>query len=479
MGYSKLTYEEYIENPDVWSMTPPKWASELSAKGYVGRCALDFYDDIFGDDLEVSRMPEDYVSGEYGGIAVERVPQFYPSGKPKLNRNGQQEYKGKRYTITQGNGELYDLIEKSENFCMLSPISYVGKNRTIENARYLYALCIEVDYIEPKHGIDELVYSWERDYKPIPKPTYIVCSGNGLHLYYVFERPLPLWKNVYISLNEAKKYLTPRLWTKFVTTAYEKIEYESLNQPFRCVGSVTKSGSYAMAFEVGEKVTIEYMNRFLPTDKKIEQFYKASCTLEQAEELYPKWYQRRIVEGEDRGHYNRHKPIYFNWIEKILEGTEVGKRYNCLENLCSLAVQCQIEPEQVEKDCRMVAERLEMLTVSEDNHFTEYDIMCALRTYYAADEKAYRRRTEFISKKTGIPLTPNKRNGRKRKDHVKYMNNQRAFKVEMGECTNGGRPDKENIVKDYVLTHPSATVTEISKALNISRTTVYKYLKSN
>ena len=47
---------------------------------------------------------------------MERVPQFYPSGKPKLNRNGQQEYKGKRHTITQGNVELYDLIEKSENF---------------------------------------------------------------------------------------------------------------------------------------------------------------------------------------------------------------------------------------------------------------------------------------------------------------------------------------------------------------------------
>ena len=127
----------------------------------------------------------------------------------------------------------------------------------------------------------------------------------------------------------------------------------------------------------------------------------------------------------------------------------------------------------------MVAERLEVLTVSDDNHFTEYDIMCALKTYYLADEKAYRRRTEFISKKTGIPLTPNKRNGRKKADHVKYMNNLRKFKTEMGECTNGGRPDKENIVKDYVLTHPSATVTEISKALNISRTTVYKYLKSN
>ena len=46
----------------MYKRQPPKWASELSAKGYVGRCAIDFYDDIFGDDLEVSRMPEDYVS---------------------------------------------------------------------------------------------------------------------------------------------------------------------------------------------------------------------------------------------------------------------------------------------------------------------------------------------------------------------------------------------------------------------------------
>lgn len=51
----------------------------------------------------------------------------------------------------------------------------------------MYALCIEVDYIQEKGGIDELIYSWERKNLPVPKPTYIVCSGNGLHLYYVFE----------------------------------------------------------------------------------------------------------------------------------------------------------------------------------------------------------------------------------------------------------------------------------------------------
>lgn len=478
MGYSKLTYEDYIKNPCVWNIVPPKWVAELSEKGYKGISAIDFYDDIFGDDLEVSRLPEDYISGEYAGIAVERVPQFYPSGKPKLNRNGQQEYKGKRHTITQGNVELYDLIEKSENFCMISPISYIGKNRTIENARYLYALCIEVDYIEPKHGIDELIYSWERDYKPIPKPTYIVCSGNGLHIYYVFERPLPLWKNVYISLNEAKKYLTPRFWTKFITTAYEKIEYESLNQPFRCVGTATKNGSYAMAFEVGEKVTIEYMNKFLPEDKKIEQFYKASRPLEQAKELYPEWYKKRIIEGKERGHYNRYKPIYFNWIEKILEGAEVGKRYNCLENLCSLAVQCQIDPEQVEKDCRMVAERLERLTVSDDNHFTDYDVLCALKTYYTAGEKAYRRRTDFISKKTGIPLIPNKRNGRKQEVHLMGA---RAIQ-EINDKVNGtnwregnGRPTAEQTVKEWQQAYPEGRKADCIWETGLSKPTVYKW----
>ena len=73
MGYSKLTYEEYVEHPEVWNVEPPKWAKELSEKGYPGVSAIDFYDDIFGEDLEEERLPEDYVRGEYAAIAIERV----------------------------------------------------------------------------------------------------------------------------------------------------------------------------------------------------------------------------------------------------------------------------------------------------------------------------------------------------------------------------------------------------------------------
>ena len=69
MGDSKLTYAA----PECWVVQLPLWASELADRGYESVSAVDFYDDIFGEDLEEERLPEDYVKGEYAGIAIERV----------------------------------------------------------------------------------------------------------------------------------------------------------------------------------------------------------------------------------------------------------------------------------------------------------------------------------------------------------------------------------------------------------------------
>ena len=38
-----------------------------------------------------------------------------------------------------------------------------------------------------------------------------------------------------------------------------------------------------------------------------------------------------------------------------------------------------------------------------------------------------------------------------------------------------GRPDKSEIIIKYIADHPDASVSEIAKALGVSRTTVYKY----
>ena len=55
------------------------------------------------------------------------------------------------------------------------------------------------------------------------------------------------------------------------------------------------------------------------------------------------------------------------------------------------------------------------------------------------------------------------------------MNNQRAFKVEMGECTNGGRPEKAEIVADWCRKNPNGTKADCIRETGLSKKTVYKW----
>lgn len=474
MGYPKLTYDDYVDNIDYWygeqGIELPLWASDLAARGYRAVSALDFYDDIFGEDLEPHREPEDYRVGEYAAIALEIVPNG-------LDERGSQRYVGKRTTVTRELQELYDLIERSDNLCMMSALSYAGKKRTNENARYIHALVIEIDEIRPKSGLHELIYSWQRTVATMPKPTYIVCSGSGVHLYFVFARPVPLFPFIFEQFSAAKTYLTRNFWSSYVTSAWERVQYESVNQPFRCVGSMGKSGNRcAMAFQTGDKITIEDLNKLLPEDLQIKEVYKSKLPLCEAKERYPEWYQRRIVEGKPRGHWQRHPGIYYNWIDKILMGAKVGRRYKCLENLCSLAVQCGIEPERVEADCWMIAERFERMTDDDKNHFTSYDVLCALKTYHYKDEGAYRRRREFVEASTGIPLKENRRNGRNQVAHLARARAVQEIDYPDGAWRRGnGRPKAHETVQQWRRANAEGSKKQCKEATGLSYPTIRKW----
>lgn len=478
MGFSKLHFQDYIDNIDYWLGTMnvqlPKWATDVAMYGGKSVSAVDFYEDLFGGDLEPHRMPEDYRSGEYAAIALEICPNE--------NKNSKSKFIGKRRTITQDLTELFDLIDTSENFCMMSPISYCGKHRTVENARYLYAMVIEIDGVIKSSGMNELFYSWERMVSPLPKPTYVVCSGGGVHLYFVFEKPIPLWKNVYEQLNKARQELIPRFWNTYVSK--EKIQYESAAQGFRIVGTRAKQDNvYVMAFEVGKKVSIEYMNSFIRNeDNKILNFYKSSVSLEEAKEKYPEWYQRRIENGESKQHWYKHQGIYHNWIEKIAAEAEVGHRYHCLEALCALAVQCNIPPEQLENDCRHLMMRFESLTNDDQNHFTEHDVLCAIKTYHQASQNAYERNIDVISNKTGIQLLRNKRNGRKQHLHLKLARaNRDILCEERGKKDwreGNGRKSQQEVIRKWQAENPDGKKADCIRETGLSKPTVYKWWNS-
>lgn len=469
MGYSKLRYEDIVEHPEVWlgkdGMVLPAWADEIASLDYDGVWAVDFYTDLFGEHLEPSRMPEDYQTGEYGAIALEIIDHGH-------KRNA------RRFTVTDGCIELFDLIDRSDNFVIVAPVAYAGKERRNENARFLFALCVEIDDINPKNGINELFYTFERENRPVPRPTYIVCSGNGLHLYYVFERPIPLFKNIFKQLTDAKTYMTKQLWSAQISNSHDNIQYESLCQAFRVVGTAGKDKrKVALAFKTGPKLTIEAFNERLPQKYAITEIYKSDLPLAKAKELYPDWYQKRVVEKQERGHWNRHEGIYYNWIEKCKQGAKVNHRYYCLENLCSLAVQCCIPPEQVEKDVRELAEYFETLTIEEDNHFTEYDIICAMRTYNEPTESAYRRRIEYISERTDIPLVENLRRGKKQAWHLEDIREAKANMKRRGQAFKNpeGRPAKTDIVREWRASHPDGRKADCARDTGLDPKTIRKW----
>lgn len=485
VDYTRLTYLQFASDPGLYCEQEknrfPKFAEQLSLLGYPGVNALDFYGDLFGDELQEEQQDkESYQQGEYSAITLELVP-----GKDK---QGNDRLMGRRRLVTREMTDLWDLINTSDNQCYMAAASYAGRNRRNDNARYLYAIVIDLDgIVEAKftqdnrfsRGLMELIHQWNRDVHRMPKPTYMVCSGGGLHLYYVFKRPIPLFSNVFKQLSEVKRWMTKGIWSSYVTNYHDKIQFQGLCQAFRIVGTKTKYGGRALAFKVGDKITLEELNSYLPKKYQVSIVYKSDLPLAKAKELYPEWYQRRIVEGGGKKHYNRYEGIYHNWVDKIMDpdkGAKVGHRYHCLENLCSLAVQCEISPEQLQADITRVSDYFESLTNDEKNHFTIDDQLAAMDTYDRAGDDAYYRKIEYISEKTGIDLIPNKRNGRTQEQHIKRITALRDIDYPDGSWREGnGRKPKDKIVYEWRQAHPDGKKADCIKDTGLTKPTVYKW----
>ena len=446
---------------------------------------MAFYRDIFPEgelapweDDPSSDSPSASEGYKYVGIAVEVTN--------KLKKNGKQYVK--RHTICD-ELDTIDLLQHSENFVLLSPISYIGKSRKSENARFLYALSVEIADLVTKNGkqfgLANLIVQWSALKPRIPQPTYIVASGSGLHLYYVFDKPIALFPNVVDSLKVYKKELTRKLWNVKVTNSHEegKIQYESLFQGFRLAGGKTKSGDRTEVFRTGERVTIEYMNRVVLEQMKISEAYKKDFTIADARIKFPEWYERRIVQGDKTrkkwdiaGKVNGGNPyaLYDWWLDRIRYEAQVNHRYYCLLMLVIYAIKCEVPQERVEADCFELMELFESLTVEEDNHFTEKDVMDALQAY--EDKALFTYPIGSIVYHSGLHIEKNKRNGRKQAVHLAGARALQALDYPNGEWRKGnGRPSAEHIVREWQENNPGKRKADCVRDTKLDKKTVYKW----
>lgn len=452
-------------------------ANAIFQLGYEEVAPMSFYRDIFpSGELDIWREnPSERKENEprYTAIAIEITNQ-HKQGRPLV----------KRYTITDDLDEI-DGLMYSNNFCVMSPISYIGKSRKSLNARYMYALCVEIDgiiYSQKKKSYDglyALINQWQTDWIPIP--TYLVASGTGLHLYYLWEKPIPLFQNVVKSLDKYKRVLTDKLWNYHVTyyNTVDSIQYESIFQGFRMVGTITKKGDRVYAYRVGERVSIDYMNKFLldrERDKAIVQIYKSNLTLAQAKAKYPRWYEDRIVKKKAKGGWTCKRDLYDWWKRRIMTEAHVGHRYYCMMSLCIYAIKCDIDQAELERDCFELMDIFEAKTDSETNHFTEKDVIDALQSFEDKGLITYPRNS--ISFKSGLKIEANKRNYREQKLHLKIARAHKSILKEAGELQNDGRPSAEPIVQQWQLENPQGTKAQCIRETKLSKSTVYKHWNS-
>lgn len=444
-----------------------------------------FYDSIFRSYLDV---PDAFNKGEYTGIVTQ------------IHTTLQGDQFIHRYSITDGLIELDNLIDSStpQDFSFLAPISYCGKRTTAENSRFLFAYAIDLDDLLVDDGQPQGLYNlyYQMYDGQLPEPSYIVSSGTGVHLYFIFDDPIPLWKDNTKLLSKIRKRLVKKIWNSYITNSYtqKKIQYESLYQGFRVVGTTTKTGSICKAYRwgTGDTISLEYLLPYLYDEKEVSKLLetlkpKTKYNYAQLKALYPGWTDRHFDSTgkplpKDQqvrlyGGWTASKNVYDWYLKRITDEAQSGHRYHSLMCLASYAEKCGVDYDRFEADCWGLFDLYKSRDNVVTNRWTKSDVRSALKTY--GNPKSRYLTIDAISGYSGIQITKNKRNYRKQKTHMQIMTSIRDVLYPDGSWRdgNGRKPKKDQIIA-WRKNNPNGTKAQCIRETGISKPTVYKWWDS-
>ena len=459
-------------DPDEWCNAYERYTGEVTP--------LQFYKDIFPPDTIEGRNEHDKP------CPIISVTDYREDGTKYV------------HNLTVFND--YETLKRADknDFALCSMCTYSGKHKTAKGAFKCHGFCIDLDGVDLKH-LQILLMGFNK--KIIPYPTYIVNSGHGVHVYYVFENPVPLYPKLINSLQRLKKGLTREVWTH-ETSSYnvKDRQFQGIYQNFRMVGSKSKlaydkkkkryrkTTKYIIrAFKIGTKVDITYLNNFVDKEYQMDadpndwaSYWSPDITpLNQAKELYPDWYERRIVQGLPKGHYKCSDGLYKWWLNKVPNIAKDGNRYWCIAFLYVYGIKCGIAKEWVDEDAYALIPLLDNMTVTEDNAFTEEDVESASRMYV---QDSIDCPISFIEEKCGIHIERSRRNGRKQAEHLKRA---RAVRDVINDNwrEGAGRPvgttktetKASKIIAQWKEQHPNGKKIECERDTGLSRHTILKW----
>lgn len=375
----------------------------------------------------------------------------------------------------------------------ITPVTYFGKRKDMRYAQDIYAIVLDIDLVS-KAGAENLAYYITRP--DFLKPTYIVNSGSGVHLYFVLDKPVRLHRSqdAVDKLSAMKRKIALGYWKYGDVSSKERIDAQSIYQSYAVVGSPTKFGTShrVTAYKVGDVVSIETLFQFAEMGDSLP--FKYNLTLAEAKEAYPNWVpasekQNVDEDGNERGksskktykdytnrkEFTHHRGVYDAELKRLHNQFLVtyGHRYWCLFCLGVTAVKCDIPREEFERDCWEIGHWMAN-TIERTKPFTDADIVSALKGY----DDAYRAMSlDCINYKTAITREKNKRNWRTQDAHLKFA---RFIRDEINGKKDtwregNGRPSAEQTVRAYLQEHPDAKKADVIRGTGLSKPTVYKW----
>lgn len=351
-----------------------------------------------------------------------------------------------------------------EDIFFLSPVdqifipycSFFQNYYSLKTAKQLLCLVVDIEHLTPLQV--ETMFRHMFALKGFIKPTYVVNSGRGIHFVYQLQNPLELYNRV----KPAVKKMAQKLCSKIKKT-FERwdlvIDYPAscdFAHAFRAPGTMTKIGEVATVFHVGEAVTQEQMEEFLQIElPKIESKIKPK------KEEFRKKENPMSVEVLPRGH----QAFYYYCFRTLrLDAHKSENRYLALFGLAVVGWKCRIPREDVRMDLLLLQEMWNRnaekngLPLIKDN-----EIEKAMKGY---SPKYTLVRAEVLGEWLGITFRKNKRNYRKRKEHLEWM---------FGNRIKESRAKVVSVLLE--LKGAPTTIKEIIEATGMARNTVRRRLR--
>lgn len=450
---------------------------------------INYGDPLYGQDFYEYIFPDNEISGEEN-------KDFSKPNAIYLYQPNPTSKKLKRRIMLKDKWEN-DFVEYvcDNSMTLCSGIAYRGLTNKLEHAQQMNALVFDIDGV----GMAQLRTIIARtqidadQIRSIPVPTFIVLSGSGLHLYYVFDTPIALFPNIKLQLKSLKNALTFRIWDPGATSTIKNIQYQSINQGFRMVGSInSKYDTEVVAFEFGERVSLEYLNSYVKPENRVDlnkPFTPTQMSRAEAAEKFPEWYKKVVVNKDykpqkwdiaGKVHGDDPYALYHWWLRQVDKVTG-GHRYFYMMNLAIYACKCDVPKKKLNEDLNMVFEKLSKIphtnAYGQPDELSKQDVVVAKEAF---NKEYYCFKLADHIATSGIDIERNRRNGRKQADHIKLMNFIRDEIQGKKDWRNkDGRPKGSGTAQEKVLKwreeHPDGTPKECIEQTGISKNTVYKW----